>query len=133
MRDFFFKDWAWKLFSLVLAVAIWFTVHRIVVESTAPKMSGDLIPLTIGSLPVTLVSAHSDVRFYRPLQPTVSVTVSGPPEIIGKLQPNQIHALVDLTDTNTVDSEKQRVEVSVPVGITVTSIKPDFIGILPPP
>ncbi|HZI33326.1 MAG TPA: hypothetical protein VFF11_13375 [Candidatus Binatia bacterium] len=133
MRDFFFKDWAWKLFSLVLAVAIWFTVHRIVVESTIPKPSSDISTLTIGSLPVSLVSATKDVHNYRPLQPTISVTVSGPIEAIGKLQPNQLRATVDLSETNNISTEKQPVAVSAPPGVTVISIKPDSIGILPPP
>lgn len=133
MRDFFFKDWAWKLFSLALAVVIWFTVHRIVVDSTVPKASGDISPLTYYSLPVSLVSSSGNVRNYRALQPVVSVTVSGPREIIATLQANQIHALVDLTETNMANNEKQPVEVTVPPGVTLVSVKPAEIGILPPP
>ena len=133
MRDLFIKDWGWKLFSLLLAVAIWFTVHRILLESLAPATPTGGGTLTYGNLPVAIVSASADVRGFRLQQPAVTVTVSGPPEIIGTLQPNQIRATVDLTDPGTLDSEKQRVEVSVPAGVTVISIKPDAIGVIPPP
>lgn len=133
MRDLFIKDWAWKLFSLLLAVVIWFTVHRILVESVAPKPPSETSTLTYGNLPVAIVSASGDVRDYRPLQPTVSVTVSGPPEIIGILQANQLRATVDLTDITNVNNEKQHVEVSVPPGVMLISVKPEAIGVLPPP
>jgi YbbR domain-containing protein len=133
MRELFTKDWGWKLFSLVLAVAIWLTVHRSLLESAASLAPDRGLTLTYDNLPVMVVAAGADMRNYRLMQTTVSVTVSGPPEIIGRLQGNQIHATVDLTDTSTVNSAKQRVEVSVPAGITVVSIKPESLGVIPPP
>ena len=133
MRDLFIKDWGWKLFSLLLAVTIWFTVHRILQESIQPAGTGAGNLVTYGNLSVDVVSTKADVREYRPLQPTVAVTVSGSSEAIGKLQANQIHAIVTLDDFESVNSAKQRVEVSVPAGITVVSIRPDSIGIIAPP
>jgi YbbR domain-containing protein len=133
MRDLFFKDFGWKAFSLLLAAGIWLTVHRILEESIAPTGHAGTSTLTCGNLPVAIVAASADVRDFRLLQATVSVTVSGPPDIIGKLQANQIHAQVDLTDASHAKSPKQPVEVSVPPGVTVVSVKPESIGVIPPP
>jgi YbbR domain-containing protein len=132
MRDLFFKDLGWKIFSVLLAAGIWLTVHRILLESPEPASPGGTSTLTCDR-PVTIVAGSADVREFRPLQPTVSVTVSGPPEVIGKLEPDQIRARVDLTDAGLVKSSKLPVEISVPAGITVVRIKPETIGVIPPP
>jgi YbbR domain-containing protein len=131
IRNWLIVDFAWKLFSLLVAIAVWFTVHRILLESATA--SGEGSPITYGNLPVTIVSANGDTEGYQLIQNTVTVTVTGPQEIIGKLQANQIHAIVDLSDTSTVSSGKQHVDVSVPPGITVVNIKPDTVGIIIPP
>jgi hypothetical protein len=131
IRNWLVRDAGWKVFSLLLAVAIWLTVHRIVLESTMP-MPGGGSTLTYGSLPVDMVSTTADIRGYRLLQSTVSVTVSGSDDAIGRLQANQIHALVNLTNTNSVNTDRQRVEVFVPAGITVVRVSPESIGVIAP-
>lgn len=133
IRAWLIDDFAWKIFALILAVAIWLTVHRIVQEAGQPDGAAGGSTLTYGNLPVVIVSGSADVRDYRLLHPTVSVTVSGTAQAIGRLQANQIHATVNLADPGVINSEKHPVEIAVPPGITVVNVKPDATGVIAPP
>src|ERR1035438_4233992 len=95
MRDWFIKDLGWKLFSLVLAVAIWLTVHKILEESAPPPVVMPSLPpspvaTTFTNLPVLIVSAAADVREFHVTPNVVTVTVSGQPEIMagGRARPH---------------------------------------------
>jgi YbbR domain-containing protein len=133
MRDLFFKDIGWKIFSMLLAAGIWLTVHRILLESPEPTSLGGTSSLTYDNLPVFIVAAASDVHLYRVAPNTVSVTVRGSPDAISVLQANQIRATVDLTDVESASELKRRVDVSVPTGITLVSVEPYKVGIIIPP
>jgi YbbR domain-containing protein len=133
MRDWLTKDFGWKLFSVILAVVIWLTVHKIYEE---PKMSpasaiGDTV--TYNNLPVLVVSTAADVSDFRVVPGSVSVTVSGLPEVMAVLQANQIRAVVDLTDIESARDLRRRVDVSTPPGVTLVSVDPPRVGVIVPP
>jgi YbbR domain-containing protein len=133
MRDLFIKDLGWKLFSLLLAAFIWLTVHKIIEEPNFSTASAAVRPVTYGNLPVLIVATAADMRPYRVAPNTVSVTVSGPPEVMAVLQANQIRATVDLTDINSARDLKRRVDVSVPSGVTLVNVEPAKVGVILPP
>jgi YbbR domain-containing protein len=131
MRDWLTKDLSWIIVSLLLAVAIWVTVHKIREEPEAPVTRG--VENTYGNLPVHLLSAAQDVRDYRVAPGTILVTVSGPPKAMAVLQADQIHAVVDLTGIEPSRNSRRPVEVSVPVGMTLVRVEPLEVGVIVPP
>ena len=127
------EDFAWKLFSLVLAVAIWLTVHRILQESTlAPANSGSSV-LTCDKLPVLIVSTAADVHLYHVVPEHVKVTVTGSPDAIATLQASQIRPTVDLTGIGFAKELKRNVDVSVPSGVTIVRVEPAKVDVIVPP
>jgi YbbR domain-containing protein len=133
LRELFIKDFWWKLFSLLLAAFIWYTVHKIIEEPKAAAIPPASRPASFGSVPVLLVSTGADLRQYRLNSNSVSVTVSGPPDTIDHLQAGQIHAMVDLSDFDPNSKDLDRwVDVSVPWGVAVVSVDPPTVKIIRP-
>jgi hypothetical protein len=133
MRDLLFKDFGWKLFSLLLAAFIWYTVHKIIEEPKAATVSAVNIPVTYGNVPVAMVAHGADVRLYGVNSNAVSVTVSGSKDKMDVLQANEIHARVDLSDFDDKSRDTgRRVEISVPWGVTVLNVEPATLKVIPP-
>jgi hypothetical protein len=133
MRDLLIKDFGWKLFSLLLAAFIWYTVHKIIEEPKAAVVSPATVPVTYASVPVVLVATTGDAHIFGVDSNTVSVTVSGAKEVMNVLEANQILATVDVTgfdDKSRVLS--RRVDVSVPWGVTVIDVEPSQVKVIPP-
>jgi YbbR domain-containing protein len=140
MRDLFLKDLGWKLLSLFLAVAIWLTVHKILTEAVQPVLpEGDgnanstATTFIYSNQPVEIVSPTTDVHLYRTAPEEVKVTLAGPADLMADLQASQIHAVVDLTDTNVARSSHRQVEISPPPGVTLIGVEPPRVLVIPPP
>jgi YbbR domain-containing protein len=137
MRDWLTLDIGWKIFSVVLALAVWLTVHKILQESSPPVVAQSLPPgpveTTFTNLPVLIVSAAADVRQFHVTPNVVTVSVSGRAEIMDFLQADQIHALVDLTDIEAAHVLRRHVDVSTPTGVTLVSVSPAELSVVIPP
>jgi hypothetical protein len=137
LRDWFIKDLGWKLFSLILAVAIWLTVHKILEESVpqpvVPPLPPSPITMTFTNLPVLIVSAAADVREFHVTPSAVTVSVSGRREIMAALLADQVHALVDLTDIETARDLRRRVDISMPAGVALVNVNPAEVNVVIPP
>src|SRR5277367_2376653 len=127
MRDWFTKDIGWKIFSVILALVIWLTVHKIYEEpGTATARAREN---TYDDLPVLVVSESADVHDFRVAPATVSVTVSGSPEAMSTLQADEIRATVDLT---TGKELRRKVEISTPPNVTLVSVEPSRVTVIVP-
>jgi YbbR domain-containing protein len=132
MRDLFFKDLGWKIFSLLLAAGIWFTANRILHEKNSPDTDTSTSTFHYDNLPVTLVSAGADVRGFHAAPATVKVIVSGPVAAMTQLQANELHATANVTGAALTSGKLVDVEISAPAQIAVTGIEPDKIFVTPP-
>lgn len=133
MRDFFLKDFGWKLFSLCLAIGIWVTVHNILDESLHPEKPESQRTNIYSNQPVRVVSSTWDVHGYQALPNQVKVTLLGPAEVMADLKASEIHATVDLSGTNISKYMVGDVEVSPPPKVTVVSVEPSQVQVLARP
>jgi len=132
MRDFFFKDFGWKLFSLLLAAFIWYTVHKIIEEPGTAGTSNASSSVVYNELPVFIVATAADMHLYRVNPNKVSVTVSGPADVMSVLQENQIRVTVDLSKFDPATDTAQSVDVSVPGGVTLVKVSPVKVEVIVP-
>jgi YbbR domain-containing protein len=133
MRNLLTKDLGWKVFSLILATALWLTANRILHENNVPVTNTSMSPVTYDSLPVTLVSTIADVHGYHFAPVTVKVTVTGPAEVMNKLQADQLRAKANVSGAALTRGQLVDVEISAPPQVAVVSVEPDKIMVMPPP
>ena len=132
MRDLFTKDIGWKLFSLFLAAAIWFTVHRILHETNVPADDVGSPTVTYDNLTVMPLSAMADVREFHIAPTTVKVTVTGPAQVMNTLQADQLHASVNITGAGLTHGLLMPVEISLPSQVAVVNIEPERVHVIVP-
>lgn len=132
MRDLLTKDLGWKVFSLLLAAAIWLTVNRILHEAIIPSAAVNGSPVTYGNLPVTLVSSTADVRAFHVAPMTLKVTVTGPASVMNTLQADQLHATATVSGASLTHGQLVPVEISLPPRVAIVSIEPDKVLVIVP-
>jgi len=134
LRELAAKDLGWKLFSLGLAIVIWFTVQEVRQEAISASGQSDAWETrTYASLPVLVVSAAADVREFKVEPAAVQVTVAGRPEIMAALRAGEIHVTADLGNLETDANSSRPVEVSAPPGVTLIRVSPSEVDIVLPP
>ena len=136
LSDLLFKDFLLKLFSLMLAVLIWFTVSIAIRNENALITAGGVpanLPTRDFYVPVLVVSEAADVRQAHVNPSHVEVTVRGEPDALEKLTDKDVRVLVDLTDIESARGVRKKVEVSTPPGVAHVKVFPEEVEIVVPP
>lgn len=135
IHNFVFKDFWLKLFSLALALLIWFTIGIAIDKEGTQNRPLGLLPVeqrTLDELPVVVLSSAEDVRSLQVRPKTVDVTIQGDPKVLRALRPSDIRVLVDLTGIGEAQSLNKRIEVSMPAGITLVQVEPQVVQVIFP-
>jgi hypothetical protein len=132
LREWLLDDFLWKLFSLLLAVSIWVTVHHLLVGGQVTLPPPNAATVTFGNIQVLIMARAADVHNYRVRPEVVSVTVSGSPAAISVVQANSIRVSVDLTDIESAKDLDRPVDVSMPPGISLVSVSPPRVSVVIP-
>ena len=133
LQHLVFHDFWLKLFSLVLAVLIWFTVSLAIQKETSPvaTLIRNTAQRTFLRLPVVVLSSAEGGRQIDVNPKEVEVTIEGEPRILQNVQSKDIRAIVDLTGIKAAELRK-RIEVSTPAGVTHVRVAPQEVEIIFP-
>ena len=135
LRELVFHDFWLKLFSLALAVLIWLTVAFAIKNEGSPvvALTVPLQEMAFSNLPVIVMSSAQDVRSFKVSPDQVEVTVQGEAKILRGIQAKDIRVIVDLTDIESAQDLKKRIDVSIPPGISLVRVVPSEVQVVFPP
>jgi YbbR domain-containing protein len=129
-REWITKDLTWKLFSLILAVGLWITIHNLrETPEAAVTPFATVTTLTFTNIPVLAVSTSADVHSAKMVPDTITVKVSGPSDLMKVMQANKLHATVNLTGIDAVRGLPLSVDVSLPLGVAPDMIDPPKVNV----
>lgn len=134
IRELITKDFWLKLFSLALAVLIWFTIS-FAIQKQVPVVGNpttSFYQITFYNVPVVVLASASDVKEIQVVPKEVEVTVQGAAELLKQLKADEIQAMVDLTGVESAQDMRKRIKVSSPPGITHVRVVPQDVRIIFP-
>jgi YbbR domain-containing protein len=126
MRDYVLNNFWWKLLSLLLAALTWLTI------TTALQREQQLRQTPVVSsfkrnfldVPITLLTSPTNTSHFRINPETTSVDISGPADQLQKLQKQDIHAYIDLSDVGDEKVVRRFIKTQVPGELKVDKIEP---------
>ncbi len=132
LRDYIVQNLWLKLFSLVLAMLIWFVIQAnfTQTETRFPYLPSHVDTTRDFRRPVIVMTSAANRRLFQ-VEPTeVSVKVRGDAALVDKLAPEDVQVCVKLMDV-TDPQGPFLVDVTVPRDVSVQSILPAHVMVKP--
>ena len=126
LRHLCFDDFLLKLLSFVLALLFWLTVSFAIQQKEGPSVQAlSLTPdvRMVFRVPVQPLLPPADTRKPKFTPSEVDITLQGDSRLMQDLPTQDVRALVDLT-TTTLRNPTNRVQVTIPMGVTFVRITP---------
>ena len=124
------QNLGWKLASLLIAIAIWASVHSTIDSGPGSgdnPLAGEEARTFV--LPITVMTTATDSRGFFVRPNTVSVTLRGTTRALNDLQDSDIQAFVDLVDVREARELRKRILVRVPPGLTTLRYSPTEVTV----
>lgn len=131
-RNLFFKDFWLKLFSLALAVLLWFIIYFARDFSPGKTLAVMTEQRIFAELPVNVISSAEDIRSFRVNPKEVEVVIEGEPRVLNRLRRDEIRALVNLTGISAAHDLRKRIEVYTPPNTRIVQVIPSEVQVIFP-
>ena len=128
VRNLVVKDLWLKLFSLALAILIWFSVDFSISKEVSPwsTLIGRTADETVVTVPVLI---PADARNVSVDPEKVQVTLRGDPKLLQAISSEDIRAQVNLNGIESANGLRCPIEMILPQGISYTHIAPGEVEV----
>jgi YbbR domain-containing protein len=128
MRNFFTHNPWQKLFSLLLAVLIWFTVNAELSMGRGTFGAPNDAVYTIERVPVAILTPPGSAKKYKLAPSEVTVSLSGDLAVLRRLQKDKLEVYVNMMETELVNAFPRRVHVRTPASVRV-AVTPEDVRV----
>ena len=131
LRHFIQHNFWLKLFSLLLATLIWFTIKFWIRTDFMVAENPIVNPVTRDfiQLPVFVLTHAGDARVFKVTPATVVVTVTGESALLRDLLRKDLKVYVDMTEIRHNESASQKIRLHVPNNLTVIRVAPLAVSV----
>jgi YbbR domain-containing protein len=130
-RKIFFHNFWLKLFSLMLALMIWFAVFSIQDKPKAvPGFGVGDVKKAFDQVPVSVMKSPNDTALYTISPNAVNIVVTGDPAVLAKLTARDVQVFIDLTDSRAgarKNERKQDIQVRLPELVDKIEVSPSYV------